>query len=247
MSLPSTIKAEVKLTTGRGVQVSARELDALKVADPTAAGLLAVLFCCGDREVDGHWVIVDASRIRDRQAESFSATKAALLLASRARDGLGELRRHVAANWPAFLDAFKDEALRDHAALVGALAHCHREGLVAERLPEHAILAAEHRATVRQIVDVQGESDAGRIMQDLLAYLLAFAGYREVTNNAVGVPDFVLSDAISNADVGGSASREGTVVVELTRDEADRLLDLCRAAGDDELALAVAGRAPGPR
>ncbi len=239
MSLPSTIKAEVKLTTASAVQVSARELDALKVADPTAAGLLAVLFWCGDRELDGSWVIVDASRIRDRQAESFSATKAALLLASRARDGLGELRRHVDGNWPAFLDAFKDEALQDHTTLIEALAHCHRKGLVAERLPKHTILAAEHRATVKQIIEMQGESDAGRIMQDLLAYLIAFAGYREVTNNAVGVPDFVLSDPISSADVTGSASHERTVVVELTHGEAERLLDLCRSAGDDELERAV--------
>jgi hypothetical protein len=233
MGLPSTIKAEVKLTTASGVQVSSRELEALKVADPTAAGILAVLFWCGDREVDGSWLIVDASRIRDRQADTFSATKAALQLAARAHDGLGELRRHVEGYWPAFLDAFKDEALRDHAALVEALAHCHREGLFAERLPKHAILATEHRATIKQIIDVQGESDAGRIMQDLLAYLLAFAGYREVTNNAVGVPDFVLSDLRDNG------SRPGTVVVELTHDEAERLLDLCRSAGDDELARAV--------
>src|SRR5689334_2702966 len=113
MSLPTTIKAEVKLTTASGVQIAARELDALRVTDPTAAGLLAVLFWSGDREVDGRWVIVDASRIRSRQSESCSFTKAALLLASRSRDGLGELRRHVAERWPAFLDAFKDEALRD--------------------------------------------------------------------------------------------------------------------------------------
>jgi hypothetical protein len=239
MSLPSTIKAEVKLTTASGVQVSSRELEALKVADPTAAGLLAVLFWCGDREVDGSWVIVDASRLRDRQAESLSATKAALQLASRAHDGLGELRRHVEGYWPAFLDAFKDEALRNHAALVDALAHCHREGLVAERLPRHAILAAEHRATIEQIIEVQGESDAGRIMQDLLAYLLAFAGYRGVTNNAVGVPDFVLTDPSRNVAVATSIGSEGTVVVELTHNEAERLLDLCRSAGDDELARAV--------
>ena len=234
MSLPSTIKAEVKLTTANGVQVSTRELEALRVVDPTAAGLLAVLFWCGDRDSDGSWVIVDASRLRDRQGESCSTTKAGLLLTSRVHDGLGELRRHVAANWPAFLDAFKEEALRDHATLVEALVHCHSEGLVPDRLPRHTILAAEHRATLKQIIDVRGESGAGRIMQDLLAYLLAFAGYREVTNNAVGVPDFVLSDPIIGTDV-----REGTVVVELTHDEAGRLLDLCRSAGEDELALAV--------
>jgi hypothetical protein len=238
-SLPSTIKAEVKLTTASGVQVSARELDALKVADPAAAGLLAVLFWCGDREVDGRWVIVDASRIRDRCAESFSATKAALLLASRTQDGFGELRRHVDGYWPAFLDAFKEEALRDHAALVEALAQCHREGLVSDRLPKHAILAAEHRATIRQVIDVQGESDAGRIMQDLLAYLLAFAGYRKVTNNPVGVPDFVLSDLVSCAATADGPLSQETVVIELRRDEAERLLELCRSAGDDALARTV--------
>jgi hypothetical protein len=236
MTLPRTIKAEVKLTTGSGVQVAGRELDALEVTDAATAGILAVLFWCGDRELDGNWVIVDASRIRDREAESLCVTKTALLLASRNRDHLGGLRRHVEANWPAFLDAYKDEALRDHATLVDALESCHRKRLVADRLPRHGILSAEHRATVEQIVDAHGESGAGRIMQDLLAYLLAFAGYRQVTNNAVGVPDFVLSDFRDESAVGGGAAPDGRFVLELTHEEARRLLDLCKSAQEDELA-----------
>jgi len=238
MKLPTTIKAEVKLTTAASVQVSAREIDALRVGDSTSVGLLAVLFWCGDRDVDGSWVIVDASRIRNRQTDSLSVTKANLLLTSRASDGLSHLRRHVADHWPAFLYAFKDDGLRGHAALVEVLARCHRDGLVAERLPKHSILAAEHRATVKEFIECHGEADAGRIMQDLLAYLLAFVGYREVTNNAVGVPDFVLSDLI------GAAARAITVVVELTLDEASRLLDLCRSVGDEELTRAVGRSMP---
>ncbi|WP_437618569.1 hypothetical protein [Sorangium sp. So ce1151] len=233
MNLPNTIKCEVKLTTASRVQIPARELDALRVGDSDTVGLLAVLFWCGDRNLDGSWIVIDASRIRDRQAESFFVTKTILLRESQTCDGLGDLRRHITEHWPAFLYAFKEEALKGHTALVEELARRHRDGLVAERLPEHPILAVEHRATVKEIIDVHGESDAGRVMQDLFAYLLAFAGYRDVTNNAVGVPDFVLSDLI------GTAGRAETVVVELTLDQAKRLLDLCRSAGEDELAGAV--------
>ncbi len=236
MALPTTVKAEVKLTTGSGVQVSARELEALQVGDATAVGILAVLFWCGDREVDGTWVIVDAAEIRERDGESVSATKSALLRASRAQPWLDGLRQHVDRYWPPFLDAFKEEALRDHGSLVEELARCHREGLIQGRLPEHRILAAEHRATLAELIASQGEADAGRISQDLLAYLLAHAGYRKVTNNPVGVPDFVLSDLARDADAGSK------IVFELTLEEAERLVSLCRSAGDDQLAQAMTPR-----
>lgn len=233
MNFPATIKAEVKLTTSTSVQISARELEALRVTEHTSVGLLAVLFWSGDRNVDGQWIIVDASRIRHREAESVSVTKTAMLSTSRARDPLNAVRQHAAKYWPAFLYAFRDEALQGHAALVEVLERCHRNQLVAERLPEHAILAVEHSATVQEIIRFHGESDAGRLMQDLLAYMLAFIGYRAVTNNAVGVPDFVL------ADLGGVVGREPNVLVELTFDEARRIIELCQSAGHDDLAHAV--------
>ena len=236
MALPTILKSEVKLTTGSGVQVSARELEALRVDDATSAGILAVLFWCGDREVDGSWLIVDAAEIHEREGESVSATRSALLRTSRAQPWLDGLRRHVDRYWPPFLDAFKEEALRDHGSLVEELARCHREGLIEARLPEHQILAAEHRATLAELIASHGEADAGRILQDLLAYLLALAGYRKVTNNPVGVPDFVLSD------LAGDVRSGSKVVFELTLEEADRLLRLCRSAGDDQLAQAVTAR-----
>jgi hypothetical protein len=238
MPLPSLIKAEVKLTTGSGVSLSARELEALAVGDPSAAGLVAAIFWGQDREVDGRWVIVDAGWFRGRRGETVSATRPALAGAARSQPWLDAVRAHVDARWPAFLDGFKDEALEGHAALVEALARTHREATVAERLPAHPILAAEHRATVGELLARHGESDAGRIVQDLLAYLLADAGYRKVTNNPVGVPDFVL------AELAGPAAAARTVHLALTEDEAERLLGLCRASGELELARVVARRAP---
>ncbi len=221
------------MTTGTLVQVSARELDALRVTDRASVGLIAVLFWCGDRNVDGQWVIVDASQIRRREAESVSLSKTALLSSSRARDALSDLRIHVTKHWPAFLCAFRDDAMQGHSALVEVLERCHRGQTVAAQLPEDAILGVEHSATIRALIKAHGEPDAGRIMQDLLAYMLAFIGYRAVTNNAVGVPDFVL------ANLGGAASREPSILVELTLDEARRIVEVCRSAGHDDLAHAV--------
>jgi hypothetical protein len=45
------------------------------------------------------------------------------------------------------------------------------------------------------LVDRHGEHEAGRVAQLLLAYLIALAGFTRVTNNAVGVPDFVLESS----------------------------------------------------
>ena len=67
MSLPSTLKAEVKLTTGTGVSVSSRELDALAPVGPDELGVLAVLFWCEEREVAGRWILADAALLAVRR------------------------------------------------------------------------------------------------------------------------------------------------------------------------------------
>ena len=72
---PSTIKGEVKLTTGGGASLSARELEALTVSDPRAVGLVAVLFVGGDRELDGHWTMVDAADFHGRDAREKMLSK----------------------------------------------------------------------------------------------------------------------------------------------------------------------------
>src|SRR6266540_2959104 len=230
--LPTTIKAEVKLTTGGGVSLAARELDALEVSDPGAVGLLAVLFVGGDRELDGRWTIVDASDYHGRNGDSVSAARSVLVATARTQRWLDPLRRHVDDLWPAFLHAFVDAAERGHAELVAELDSLHRQGRLRERLPRDRVLGIEHVATVKDLVRHHGESDAGRLAQDLLAYLLALAGYRKVTLNAVGVPDFVLE----GCTVGDPVKH---VMISLVRTDAERVVALCRAAGDERLALAV--------
>jgi hypothetical protein len=233
-ALPLTVKCEAKVTTGKGVQVAARELEAL-AGDERTAGVLACLFWCGDRRLDGHWLLVDAARLRAPYGGTLSMTKDALADAAGASASLEALRRHVDDRWTGFLDAFRDEALAGHAALVAALARGHADGTTAARLPVHRVLEVEHRATIAALLEAHGESGVGRLLQDLLAYVVAFAGYRQVTNNPVGVPDFVVSDL--DAAAGG-----GRVVVELSAVEAERILSLCRSAGDEQLATALARR-----
>ncbi len=230
--LPTTIKAEVKLTTGGGVSLAARELDALEVSDPGAVGLLAVLFVGGDRELDGRWTIVDAADYHGRNGDSVSVARSPLVATARTQRWLDPLRRHVDDLWPAFLQAFVGAAERGHAELVAELDGLHRDGRLRERLPRDRVLGIEHLATVKDLVRRHGESDAGRLAQDLLAYLLALAGYRKVTLNAVGVPDFVLEDCTG-------AELAQRVTVSLVRLDAERVAAHCRAAGDERLARTV--------
>ncbi len=233
--LPAILKAEVKLTTGVGASVSARELGALDVQDGEGLGVVAVLFLGGDRDADGRWILVDASAWRGRMGETVSAARSVLAATARTQPWLDGLRRHVDELWPPFLDAFRDAAELGHAAIVEALERAHAEGTTRDLLPHHRLLVTEHRAAVHALVDHHGESDAGRIAQDLLAYLIALAGYRKVTLNPVGVPDVVLEDRVSTELPGG-------VTLTLRREEADRMLALCRAAGEHDLARALESR-----
>lgn len=236
---PSTLKAEAKLTTGGGVSVAARELAALSVAEPDAAGVIAVLFVGGERELDGRWTIVDATDFHRRTGDSVSAARSKLVATARTQRWLEPLRRHVDALWPPFLAAFGETARRGHAELVGELEALHAAGRFQERLPRDRVLGVEHAANVRELVDRHGESDAGRLAQDLLAYLVAFAGYRKVTLNAVGVPDFVLEEWITAESGDGNADR---VMLSLPRSDAERVATLCREAGDERLAREVEAR-----
>ena len=93
------------------------------------------------------------------------------------------------------------------------------------------MLETEHRATLCSFVEQNGESNAGRLAQDMLAYMLAMAGYQKVTLNAVGVPDFVLEDLRKSDE---SAARP-MVNLTLPRPDVARLLELCRNAGAEEL------------
>ena len=88
---------------------------------------------------------------------------------------------------------------------------------------------------MRALLERHGESDSGRLAQDLLAYVLAFAGWRKVTLNPVGVPDFVLEEAVG----GGSAQ---DVTLTLARPDAERAAALLRAAGEHSLAGALEAR-----
>jgi hypothetical protein len=232
MALPATLKCEAKLTTGTGVQVARRELQALASNEPGTVGVLAVLFLCGDREVDGRWLLVDASQLRAPHGDTLSMTRTRVVAAARGSASLGALRRHVDERWAPFLQAFREEALGGHGPLVAELARCHAERRIEKRLPPHRVLDVEHRSALEQLVARHGESGAGRVLQDLLAYLLAFAGYDQVTNNPVGVPDFVLS--------GVERRGEDRVAVELSRAEVDRLLALCNTAGEHGLATSLA-------
>lgn len=231
MLLPATLKCEAKLTTGCGVQVTRRELEALAPDDTGTTGVLAVLFLGGDREVDGRWLLVDAGELRPPHGDTLSMTRAKVVAATRGGPSLAALRGHVDERWPPFLQAFHEAALLGHGPLVEELARCKADRTIGERLPAHRVLEVEHRAALHALVETHGESGAGRVLQDLLAYLVAFAGYEQVTNNPVGVPDFTLS--------GIERPSDEHVALELTRAEVDRLLTLCNTAGEREIAASL--------
>lgn len=230
--LPSKVKAEVKLTTGSGVSLAVRELEAIAVADARAVGLVAVLFVGGDRDQDGRWVMVDAGGFRRATGDTVSAVRTSLVAMARTQPWLDPLRRHVDELWPAFLGAYGDVLARGHAQLVTELDALHRTGRLGERVARQEVTAFEHRSAVKKLVEDQGESDAGRLAQDLLAYLIALAGYRKVTLNPVGVPDFVLEDCANGED-------GGKVTLTLSRADAERVAKACRDAGQERLAQEI--------
>jgi hypothetical protein len=233
MTLPRLIKAEVKFTTGTSVSLSARELNALRETGDHGVGLVAVLFWCNDRDVDGHWLVTDASNLRvHRSTQTVTVSKGDLRRANNRKEPrLCDLREHLRRCWPPFLQAFLDEAIRGRLELVEELRRCHQEQRLAERLPKYDILEADHRLGIARIVEGWGESVAGHIFQDFFAYLVAQLGYRDVTLNPVGVPDVTLTSLDDLLEVQPVAS-----LASLTSDELRRLTRYCHEAGDSELA-----------
>jgi len=186
MGFPELIRIEVKTTTSEQVPLPARELEALATKGNAEAGILAALFWCGDRNVDGRWLIADAEQtFRKSGANAISVSKANMVRAHRSQPWLADLKEHITNNWPGFLHAFFNDAMSGHEVLCVVLADCHAAGNIAERLPKERILDTDHRDAVRSIIEQHGESVAGHVFQDLFAYLVGYAGYADVIRDGV--------------------------------------------------------------
>lgn len=107
-----------------------------------------------------------------------------------------------------------------------------KAGKLCDRLTAEPLLELEHREAVRTIVESLGAAVAGHVFQDLLAYLLALAGYGRVQINPVGVPDIEVSELRGRLE-------SDPVTLSITRQQAARLVKLCQAAGESELVKAL--------
>lgn len=233
---PKALRIEVKFTTGMSISVPKREREALLSKDPDVVGVIAALFCFGKRDYDSRWFIVDAAEsFRTAAGDGGRLAVQDLQRIERGQAWLAAIHDHMDRAWPRFLRAFLDDALAGHEALCGELEILRRTNGLEKRISAEPVLELEHRSAVRRIVDHHGATGAGRIFQDLLAYLLALAGYRKVQLNAVGVPDIEVSDFL------GDQSTE-LVTFTLTRQQAERLGTLAKAAGDDDLVSVFAGK-----
>jgi len=235
MSWPEILRIEVKTTTLESVPLPIRELDSLAVRADNEAGILAALFWCGDRAVDGRWLIADAQdTFRRNNAQSLAVSKAKMQQAHRGQSWLLDLKTHIDNFWPAFLQGFLDDAMLGHEALSNVLQEHHEHGTTATQLSTERILETDHRDAIRQIIERFGESQAGHVFQDLIAYLIGYAGYSKVMLNAVGVPDATLSGFRTEETAGVNVDL-GHFSIGETR----RLLSLCEQAGDRELAKRI--------
>ena len=241
-ALPAVMRVEAKFTTSKGIVVPRRELDALSGNGADAVGLVAVLFWCGERDLDGRWILVDAAEsFRRGDAEGASLGAACLRRLRNSQPWLGAVHGHVERSWKPFLAAFGELALAGHEVLKAELEEIHRADRFAEHLPAGDVLDLEHRARVAAIVGALGEHVAGHVFQDLLAYLLGLAGYRTVQVNPVGVPDIEVADLAARHAPSGDAQPDETslfaprIHLELSRPEVERLRRLASAAGDTDL------------
>lgn len=235
--LPSAVRVECKFTTGSSVALPRRELEALEVHEKGAVGVIAVLFWNGTPDPNGRWLLVDAKEaVRPGGAACASFAERDLVRLDRTQRWLNGLRQHAAENWRPFLAAFVELSRSGHDALRAELRELHDSGNLRAQVDRHRddVLEVDHRASVQAIVDELGESVAGHVFQDLLAYLLGMAGYRTVRMNAVGVPDIELTDL-----AGGG--RDERISVSLSRDELERALALAQAADDTTLLDALRG------
>jgi len=228
----------VKFTTGTTISVPKREREALLDNDRNVVGVVAALFWCGKRDIDGRWFIVDAAEsFRSGKTEGGSLGVQDLRRIEKSQPWLGGVRKHVERMWPPFLCAFGELALAGHKALQAELREEHRVGKLGNHLGDAAVLDMEHRRAVQAIVETHGTSMAGHIFQDLLAYLLGLAGYQTIRTNPVGVPDIAVSGLID-------AGPHDRVTLDLSRPQVETLIRLARKAGEailaDKLELRIA-------
>ena len=239
MALFETIRIEVKTTTGEVVSIPARERAALAVSAGNELGILAALFWCGDRNVDGRWLIADAKEIfRRNSSQSTSVSKTRMELADRGQPWLNDLKAHIAELWPSFLQAFLDDAMRGHEALRDVLEHNHENGTVSARLPTERVLDTDHRDAIKSLIEHHGESLAGHIFQDLFAYLVGHAGYATVTLNPVGVPDVTVSGLCATRSDEAAEITLGPFSMK----DARRLLRYYEESNDEALAALIRKR-----
>ena len=227
--LPPRIKAEVKFTTSSGISVPERERKAVHPDVEGTVGVIAVMSLYGNRELDGRWILVDAEKaFGRRKAKAISAQIAELARLAEQQRHLHPLRDTLSAHWPAFLQAYLEGATASRANLQSDLKRRHRSGTLGERVGTDRILDLDHLENVGLVVDAHGEGVAGGIFQDLFAYLLGFIGYATVVSNTIGVPD-----------VAASGLRDGEPIGQpsFSRQEIERLAELCEKAGEAALAL----------
>jgi hypothetical protein len=238
---PKSLRIEVKFTTGTGIVLPSRERESLISKDPDVIGVIAALFWCGKRDVDGRWFIVDASEsFRTGPSDIGSLDVHDLQRLEKGQAWLAGVRDFVGLHWPAFLRAFHVEALAGHEALKAELERLRKLGRLKDRMSKDSVLELEHRNAMRAIVESLGPSVSGHIFQDLLAYLLAFAGYNRIQINPVGIPDIVVSDLVDHADA-------RFITISLTQEQVDRLVELGKIAGDEELVTAIVDQCHRPK
>jgi hypothetical protein len=226
---PTTLRVESKFTTGTQITLPRREIDALLGTDRGTVGAVAALFSCGKHRTDAQWFVVDAAEsFRGGGAASFRLALEDLERIERRQTWLEGVRLHVRRTWPRFLAAFRERALAGHVALLAELDSLHRTSRLAEQVAGREVLQLEHREAVRAVVTTLGEAGAGHVFQDMLAYVLALAGYRTVRVNPIGVPDIEL------ADLALDGGRE-EIRLTLAREQVECLLRLTREAGEMDL------------
>jgi len=113
---------------------------------------------------------------------------------------------------------------------------------------EH-VLDTDHHRAINAIVKKLGASVAGTVLQDLLAYLVALAGYDTLRINPMGVPDIELTGLLgrhgSPASSAGEAPKKKRrvaptrpkkrITIHLTKEQVCRITECCRQAGEREL------------
>jgi hypothetical protein len=226
--LPPQLKVEVKFTTSASVSIPTRERKALRPDADGAAGVIAVMCLCGDRELDGRWILVDPEKaFARRKAEALSARIGDLARISEQQRHFQPLRDAVSTRWSAFLQAYVENAVAGRAILQNEFKKRCDSGTLGEPIGVDRVLDIDHLANLRRVVSVHGEGVAGGIFQDFFAALLRLIGYANVVSNPVGVPDVTAF---------GLRGSEPIDLGTFSRDELDRIAELCAKAGEAALA-----------